>query len=110
MNYFDIRPGVLWPDFDRNAELTERIYELGMDRVSDGGWFYINPATGFGIFEDADGNFLFMETVERGAESRIVDMHCGLKAEGHGLPLSSGPPDLLARRFQGSSVHAATSP
>ena len=27
-----------------------------------------------------------------------------------GLPLSSGPPDLLARRFQGSSVHAATSP
>lgn len=82
MNYFDIRPGVLWPDFDRNAELTERIYELGMDRVSDGGWFYINPATGFGIFEDADGNFLFMETVERGADLRIVDMHCGLKDEG----------------------------
>lgn len=27
-----------------------------------------------------------------------------------GLPLSSGPPDLLARRLQGSSVHAATSP
>jgi hypothetical protein len=27
-----------------------------------------------------------------------------------GLPLSSGPPDLLARRFLGSSVHAATSP
>jgi hypothetical protein len=27
-----------------------------------------------------------------------------------GLPLSSGPPNLLARRFQGSSVHAATSP
>lgn len=83
MRYFNICHSVSWPEYVRNAELTERIYELGMDRVSEGGWFYINPATGFGIFEDADGNFLFMETVEQGAESRIVDMHCGLKAEGH---------------------------
>ncbi|MEZ5986136.1 MAG: hypothetical protein R3B94_09310 [Hyphomonas sp.] len=82
MKYLDIRPGVLWSDFGRNAELTERIYEHGMDRVSGGGWFYINPATGFGIFEDAEGNFLFMETKDQGAESRIVDMHCGLKVEG----------------------------
>lgn len=37
MNNFDIRLGALWPDFDRNSELTERTYDLGMDRVSDGG-------------------------------------------------------------------------
>jgi len=38
-----------------------------------------------------------------------VEQLLGEKGDG-GLPLSSGPPDLLARRFLGSGVHAATSP
>lgn len=79
VQYFNIRHSVFWPDYDRNVELTDRIYEDGMARVNEGNWSYINPATGFGIFEDAEGNFLFMETVDEGSRTLIVGMHCGLK-------------------------------
>ena len=81
MRYFDIRHSVSWPEYGRNAELAELIYEQGMGFVNQGNWAYINPAAGFGIFEDGDGNFLFLETMERGAELRILDMHCGFKDE-----------------------------
>lgn len=78
MLYFNIGHSVSWPGYVRNAELTDRIYEEGMTRVNEGNWAYINPATGFGIFEDAGGNFLFMETVDEDAQTLIVRMHCGL--------------------------------
>lgn len=81
MKYFDVRPAVSWADFARNAELTERIYDVGMERVAKGDWAYINPATGFGIFEDGGGSFVFLETVDQGSEALTVDMHCGLKDE-----------------------------
>ena len=82
MKYFDIRPGEAWSAFSRNTDLADRIYEFGMDRVNLGDWAYVNPATGFGIFEDAEGNFLFLELVDQGAENRITDMHCGLRGSG----------------------------
>lgn len=78
MRYFNICHSVSWPEYVRNAELSDRIYEDGMARVNRGSWAYVNPATGFGIFEDAGGNFLFMETVDEGAQTLIVQMHCGL--------------------------------
>lgn len=81
MNYFDIRPSVSWKNFKRNTELTERIYDLAMASVAKGDWGYINPATGFGIFEDAAGNFVFLETLDQGSQTLTVDMHCGLNDE-----------------------------
>ena len=81
VKYFDIRPAVSWSEFTRNAELTGRIYDVGMEREAEGDWAYINPATGYGIFEDGGGSFVFLETVDQGSEALIVDMHCGLKGE-----------------------------
>lgn len=81
MKYFDILPAVSWSEFTRNAELTERIYDVGMERVAAGDWAYINPATGYGIFEDGGGSFVFLETVDQGSKALTLDMHCGLKDE-----------------------------
>lgn len=52
-----------------------------MERVAKGDWGYINPATGFGIFEDAAGNFVFLEILDQGSQTLTVDMHCGLNDE-----------------------------
>lgn len=79
--HFDIRPEAAWGDYARNGVLADRIYDLALARVNEKGWTYINPASGIGIFEDAAGNYLCLETVDEGAVNVIQSIHCGLEDE-----------------------------
>ncbi|GEM_PF-6240635 len=79
--HFDIRPKAAWADYARNGILADRIYDLALARVNEQGWAYINPASGIGIFEDAAGNYLCLQTVDEGAANVIQSMHCGLEDE-----------------------------
>ena len=54
----------------------------------------------------ADERALSHEKVAPFTKSDVA--FCLNRTREFGLPLSSDPPDLLARRFQGSGVHAAT--
>ena len=76
--HFDIRPEASWSAYARNGVLADRIYNLALPRVNDQGWAYINPASGIGIFEDAAGNYLCLETADEGAANVIPSRHCGL--------------------------------
>tara|TARA_R110001606_G_scaffold336092_1_gene484059 strand:+ start:300 stop:626 length:327 start_codon:yes stop_codon:yes gene_type:complete len=79
--HFDIRPEASWGDYARNGVLADHIYNLALSRVNEQDWAYINPASGIGIFEDAAGNYLCLETADEGATNVIQSMHCGLEDE-----------------------------
>ena len=79
--HFDIRPKTFWSAYAGNGVLADHIYNLALPKVNEQGWAYINPANGIGIFEDAAGNYLCLETADERATNVIQSMHCGLEDE-----------------------------
>ncbi len=79
--HFDIRPEASWSNYAANGVLADHIYNLALSKVNEQDWAYINPARGIGIFEDAAGNYLCLETADEGATNVIQSMHCGLEDE-----------------------------
>lgn len=79
--HFDISPEASWSAYVRVGVLADHIYNLALARVNEQGWAYINPASEIGIFEDAAGNYLCLETADEGATNVIQSMHCGLEDE-----------------------------
>lgn len=94
MKYFNLMPSGGWSAFNRNAELADLIYEIGIDNVNESGWFYINPMSNMGIFEDENGNYLCLETRDEGDINVIIEMHVGLNDN-----ISSGI-NILVKRLE----------
>lgn len=78
VKYFTLEPPGGWGSFARNSALADLIYDSCFDHVNDGGWAYINPMTGMGIFEDETGNYLCVETLDGKDTNVITEMHFGL--------------------------------
>ena len=82
LEYFTLEPPGGWDRFARNAELADLIYDSCFEHVNEGGWAYINPMSGMGIFEDEIGNYLCMETLDITLNTKdvnvITEMHFGL--------------------------------
>lgn len=66
MKHFNLDPLGGWGKFSRNSELVDFIYEVCLEKVNKGGWCYINPISNVGIFEDENGNYLYLETYDKG--------------------------------------------
>ena len=78
MKYFNLDPSCGWDGFSRNSELADFIYDTCLEKVNEGGWSYINPMSNMGIFEDENGNYLCLETYDKGDINSIHEMHAGL--------------------------------
>jgi len=78
MKYFNLDPPGGWNKFSRNSELAGFIYDTCLERVNEGGWHYINPMSNTGIFEDENGNYLYLDTYDKSDINLIQEMHAGL--------------------------------
>ncbi len=85
MKYFNLDPLGGWDKFNRNAELANLIYDTCLEKVNEGGWSYINPMSNMGIFEDENGNYLCLETYDKGNINLIDEMHAGLNNDKHSV-------------------------
>ena len=81
MKHFNLDPLSGWDKFSRNSELADFIYETCLEKVNEGGWSYINPMSNVGIFEDENGNYLCLETYDKGDINLIHEMHAGLNRD-----------------------------
>lgn len=78
MQHYNLEPPKGWTKFGKNAKLANFIYDFCLPKVNQGGWSYINPMSGTGIFEDGHGNYLCLETQDIGQGNIIIEMHIGL--------------------------------
>ena len=78
MKYFNIEPPEGWGEFSRNSELADFIYDTCFDKVNENNWFYMNPVSNTGIFEDDEGNYLGLDLVDIKENNIISHMDIGL--------------------------------
>lgn len=78
-----LKPSQGWENYTRHSELVDHIYETYIPLVNQGKWHYLNFAPDLGIFEDSNGNYLYIDyrELDNSEESLVIEMMVEYKSK-----------------------------